>query len=130
MGGNGIVSGGCPPIVKAGIGMRNVAVICGMCAVMGMAAELPICEEFNGEAHVSCVATDSAAVITTMSEYGKTVEFFKNGKKAYFEVGADGSVIASSGVRSLELDVIPSDDEGAYLQELLDAVLDDIAWND
>jgi hypothetical protein len=97
---------------------------------MGMAAELPICEEFNGEAHVSCVATDSAAVITTMSEYGKTVEFFKNGKKAYFEVGADGSVIASSGVRSLELDVIPSDDEGAYLQELLDAVLDDIAWND
>lgn len=111
--------------------MRNIPVIIGLAVATTMAVELPICEEYLGEPNISCTATDSAAVITSYDSEGKTIEFYANGKKAYLEIGTDGHVLASSGKRVLELDVIPTDihEDNGYLEELVDGLLSDIAWN-
>ena len=110
--------------------MRNIPVIIGLAVACSMAVELPICEEYVGEENISCTATDSAAVITSYGSDGKTIEFYANGQKAYLEIGSDGHLLASSGRRMLNLDAIPVDIDGdnGYLEELLDGLLDDIAW--
>ena len=111
--------------------MRNIPIIIGLAVASGMAVELPICEEFAGESGISCTSTDSVAVISTYSDEGKTIEFYANGRKAYLEIGTDGHVLASSGKRLLNLDAIPVEIGGdnAYLSELMDGLLEDIAYH-
>lgn len=97
-------------------------------AVAGFCADTPICEEFIGESNISCVASDSLAVITSQSPTGRSYEFFKGRKKAYLEVSVDGAILASSGIRSLNLPAIPTDSTERYISEVLDGLLDDISW--
>lgn len=104
--------------------MALVAVL----SVAGVCAETPICEEFAGEPNISCVASDSVAVITSQSVTGKSYEFYKGDKKAYLELSVDGAILASSGLRTLNLPEIPTDSTERYVSEVLDALLDDIAW--
>ena len=109
--------------------MRNIPVVIGIAAMAAMAVEAPICEEFAGESGISCTSTGNTAVITSYGTEVKTVEFYANGKKAYLEIGVDGHVMASSGRRTLEVDVIPASGDAEYLEELLDGLLEDIAWD-
>lgn len=102
---------------------------------MGMAlsataygVELPICEEFAGETNVRCVSSGETAVITSVSATGRSYEFYAGGRKAYLELSEDGSITASSGVRILDLPEIPGDSTERYVGEVLEALLDDIAW--
>ena len=107
----------------------NLPIIAGISlCVSAFSAELPICEEFAGEENISCVAGDSLAVITSRSPEGRTYEFYSGDRKAYLELSADGAILASSGVRALELPGIPTDSTERYISEVLDAILDDIAW--
>lgn len=105
----------------------HLPIIAGL-AVAGFCAELPICEEFTGESNIQCVAGDSVAVITSRSETGRSYEFFSGSRKAYLEVSADGAILASSGIRTLNIDSIPAKDTDRYISEVLDGILADIAW--
>ena len=112
--------------------MRNIAVLVGAMAMFSMGAELPICEEFAEENHITCVREGDKAIITALHADGtKTIEFFKGYKKSYFEVGTDGSIYASSGFRHLALAHIPVDEERAedYIYEVLLSVVEDIGFN-
>jgi len=109
--------------------MRNIAVIAGLgLAAMAMSAELPVCEEFAGEENISCVRSGDVAVITSMSATGRSMEFYKGGKKAYMELSSDGRVVASSGLRLLDVAKVPAEDVEKYVAELLDGLMEDIAW--
>lgn len=109
--------------------MRNIAVIAGI-VMMGtaMGAELPICEEFTGEESVHCVRGDDFAVVTTKSPEGTTYEFYQGSRKAYVEVGNDGSMFASSGIRKIDVAMIPAEDRGGYVWEVVKAVTADIGF--
>ena len=93
-----------------------------------MGAELPVCEEFAGDENITCVRGDSSAVIASMTEEGKSLEFWRGDRKAYMEVSKDGHVYASSGWRHLEVMAIPAEDAERYLAEVLESLMDDIAW--
>lgn len=99
-------------------------------ATYSFAVEPPICEEFNLEFGVDCVATEKQAVIITYHEDGsRTYEYFNDGKKAYLELGANhNSIYANSGKRSLAVANIPSDDKEEYIRQVFDAVLTDIDY--
>ena len=43
--------------------MRHLPIIIGIAAMAAFAHDMPICEEFAGEQHIQCVATDKAAVV-------------------------------------------------------------------
>lgn len=109
--------------------MRHISVIAGLglaCGVMG--AELPVCEEFEGEENINCVRGDSSAVITSMSATGRSLEFFIGGRKAYLEISNDGRIVASSGIRILDVARIPAEDTEKYISEVLESLMEDIAW--
>jgi hypothetical protein len=107
--------------------MRNLPVVIGIAACGAFAAELPICEEFAGEKHIQCVATESAAVIISTFEGARQYEFYMaDGKKGY--VYLDGGVIANTGKRRLEVAVVPAADGDEYVREVFNAVMDDIGW--
>lgn len=111
--------------------MRNIAVLCGALAICSMGAELPICEEFSEEHNISCVREGDKAVITALHADGtKSIEFFKGYKKAYLEIGSDGSIYASSGIRHLSLKHLPVEGEDVepYIYEVLLSVVEDIAF--
>ena len=109
--------------------MRNIAVMAGlMLSVCAMGAELPVCEEFAGDENITCVRSDSAAVISSLTEEGRSIEFYRGDRKAYMEVSNDGRVYASSGWRHLEVMAIPAEDTEKYLSEVLESLMDDIAW--
>lgn len=130
-GGNTVYGCGGSVTIKAGkTDMKNIAVIAGigLMAVAGIGAELPVCSEFHGEDNIRCVSNDSMAVIASRSMTGSSYEFFKGGRKAYLELGADGSILASSGFRTLRLETIPADSVGRYVEEVLDGILGDISW--
>lgn len=99
-------------------------------ATYSFAVDLPICEEFNLEFGVDCVATETQAVIITYHEDGsRTYEFYANGQKVYIELGENSnSIYANSGKRSLAVNTIPSDDKEEYIRAVFDAVLDDINY--
>ena len=108
--------------------MRNLPLICGLALVgFAMGADLPICEEFEGE-KVQCIRTEDSAVITSMTEQGKSYEYYKNGKKAYLEVNKDRSLLASSGKRAMWIPKIPVDieEDERYIGEVLEVILTDI----
>jgi len=108
---------------------RHIPIVAGLAVAIGAAAaDFPICEEFAGESNISCVSAGNLAVITSMTEGGRTYEFFNGRKKAYMEVSADGSILASSGTRTLSLPEIPADSSEAYITEVLYGILDDISW--
>ncbi len=93
---------------------------------MTLANDLPICEEFEGENNVSCVAGETQAVIISYHKDGsRTYEFFKGDRKIYMEYG-DKYVYASDGRRKLELDTIPSADKIAYIDELFFGLIESI----
>ena len=110
--------------------MRNISVLAGIVMMAGtaMANELPICEEFEGEANIACVRGEDFAMITTISEGGTTYEFFQDSRKAYVEVSRDGRLFASSGSRHLEVAVIPAEDRGEYIWQVVKAVTEDIGF--
>ena len=109
--------------------MRNLPIIIGLTVAAAMSAELPVCEEFAGERNISCVRSGDRAVITSLTESGKSIEFFKGDRKGYLEVSADGHVLASTGIRLLDVERIPAEDTEEYLTELLESILDDVGWN-
>lgn len=106
----------------------NLPIIVAGLAVAGFCAETPICEEFSGESNISCVASDSIAVITSRSATGRSYEFFNGSRKAYLELSTDGAILASSGIRTLNLPEIPTDDTERYISEVIAGILDDISW--
>ena len=110
--------------------MRNIPVICGIAAAMAIGAELPVCEEFSGEENISCVRSDSVAVISSISSSGRSIEFFSGSRKAYLEISTDGAILASSGFRKLELATIPTDSTEYYISEVLEGILEDISFNE
>lgn len=109
--------------------MRHLPVIIGfgMAVALG-AAELPVCEEFAGEENITCVRSGDVAVITSMSANGRSMEFYKGGKKAYLELSKDGRVVASTGSRLLDVAKVPAEDFERYVAELLDGLMEDISW--
>ena len=93
---------------------------------MALANDLPICEEFNNEPQISCVAGDNAALIITYhADKSRTYEFFKGNKKVYLEYG-DKFVYASDGRRKIELDTIPNANKTAYIDELMFGLIESI----
>lgn len=113
--------------------MRNIAVLCGLAVSFSMGVELPICEEFANEENITCVTGEHNAVITALHTDGtKTMEFFKDSKKAYMELGTDGHLYASSGKRAISVQIpVEGDAEvDTYIYEVLTALMDDIAFAD
>lgn len=109
--------------------MRNIPVIIGLAMAMGVAAaELPVCQEFEGEKNISCVRSDSVAVISSMSANGRSIEFFKGHKKAYLELSKDGRVVASTGSRLLDVARIPAEDTEKYLEEVMESLMEALNW--
>ena len=97
-------------------------------AVLAGATEMPICEEFNDEPNITCVATDrQAVIITTHADGSKSYEFFKDGRKIYLETDYKG-IYAQSPSRKLELAQIPSENTDSYVSEVLFGLLDDIEF--
>ena len=95
-------------------------------SAFALANDLPICEEFEHETNVSCVAGDSQALIITYhADNSRTYEFFKGDHKIYLEYG-ENYVFASNGKRTLELDSIPSDNKVAYIDELMFGLIESI----
>lgn len=89
-------------------------------------SELPICDEFNNEPQISCVAGEKQAVIISYHKDGsRTYEFFKGDKKVYLEYG-ENFVYASDGRRKIELDTIPNADKIAYIDELFFGLIESI----
>jgi len=108
--------------------MRNLPIIIGISAICACAAELPVCEEFNGEEHAQCVATDRAALVTsTFDGYVQYEYYGPNGRKGVIVLEGDG-VYAATGARVLDVASVPSEDREGYLREVFDAVMDDIGW--
>ena len=106
--------------------MRKLFLTITLLAAFAVSAELPICEEFEGEQNISCVAGDNTALIITYhADKSRTYEFFKGDKKVYLEYG-DKFVYASDGRRKLELDTIPSSDKIAYIDELMFGLIESI----
>ena len=98
--------------------------------VMGQAAELPICEEFNGETAVQCVEAGGKAIISTAEQGGRrTYEFFTEKGKAFVEFAENG-IYAVTAKRKLYLDSLPvtGDAKAIYENDVIGAVLDDIGW--
>ncbi len=96
-----------------------------LCAV-AFATELPICEEFEGEKNVSCVAGDRQAVIITYHADGsRSYEYFKDNRKIYLEYG-ENYVYASDGKRKIDVSPIPNDDHIAYIDELFYGLIDSL----
>lgn len=107
--------------------MNKIFAIIGMAAVGAMAADLPICEEFNGESNVECVAGETSAVIISHFTDGSVAyEFFTAKGKGYVQI--DGGIFARSAKRALDVANIPAEDKERYIAEVFDAVMDDIAW--
>lgn len=95
-------------------------------SAFALANDLPICEEYEGEKNISCVAGETQAVIISYHKDGsRTYEFFKGDKKVYLEYG-DKYVYASDGRRKLELDSIPSNNKTAYIDELFWGLIESI----
>lgn len=95
-------------------------------SAFALANDLPICEEYEGEKNISCVAGETQAVIISYHKDGsRTYEFFKGDKKVYLEYG-DKYVYASDGRRKLELDSIPSNNKTAYIDELFFGLIESI----
>lgn len=93
---------------------------------MALANDLPICEEFQNEPQISCVAGENTAVIISYhSDGGRSYEFYKNDRKIYMETNQT-YVFASDGRRKIELDSIPSMDKTAYLDELFFGLIESI----
>lgn len=108
--------------------MRNLPVVIGIAACGAIATEMPICEEFAGEGHIQCVATDGGAVVISRFDDGVQYEFYMpDGQKGYIYL--DGGVVANSGKRRLEVASIPSDDREGYIREVFEAVMEDIEWD-
>ena len=91
---------------------------------------MPVCEEFEGESNISCVRSDSVAVVSSLSATGRTIEFYKGSRKAYLEISEDGAIYASSGSRHLGIPVIPTDSTERYIGELLESILEDISFGE
>ena len=89
-------------------------------------SELPICDEFNNEPQISCVAGDSTALIISVHADGsKSYEFYKKDKKVYLEYG-ESYVLASNGRKTLNIDHIPNANTEIYINELLFGLIDEI----
>ena len=109
---------------------RFIPVAAGLAMGMAMAAETPVCAEFEGEQNITCVQNDSVAVISSISATGRSIEFYKGHRKGYIEISEDGSIYASSGTRYIGIPAIPAEDKEGYIGELMESILDDIVWTD
>lgn len=109
--------------------MRNLPIVIGVAAIAAFASQpLPICEEFAGEEHIQCVASDKAAVIISRFDDSVQYEFYTaDGGKGYIVL--DGGVYASTARRHLKVESIPADDAEEYIRDVFNAVMDDIKWN-
>ncbi len=108
--------------------MKNLPVIVGIAAISCFAHDLPICEEFAGEPHIQCVATDEAAVIITrFDDDSSQYEYYtKSGKKGFIYL--NGGVVANTSKHRLQVASIPADDADEYIREVFNMVMDDINW--
>ena len=106
--------------------MRKLLLTIIAISAFALANDLPICEEFEGEKNISCVAGDNTALIITYhADKSRTYEFFKGDKKVYLEYG-DKFVYASDGRRKIELDTIPNANKPAYIDELMFGLIESI----
>lgn len=106
--------------------MRKIIfTICAITA-MAMGADMPICEEYEDEPNVSCVAGDRQAVIITYHADGsRSYEYFKDNRKIYLEYG-ENYVYASDGKRKIDVSPIPSNDHVAYIDEIFYGLIDSL----
>jgi len=111
--------------------MRNISVfgIAALTAGLAFSAELPICEEFEGE-RVQCVREGDRAVVVSREGETVTYEFYVKDRKGVVELKGETAAFARSYLRRLSLDSIPVGEEkyGEYTAELMASVLDDIGW--
>ena len=106
--------------------MRKLFLTIFALSAFALANDLPICEEFEGETNVSCVAGERHAVIITYhSDGSRTYEYFKDDRKIYLEYG-ENYVYASDGRRTLDLDHIPNENKTAYIDELFFGLIDSL----
>jgi hypothetical protein len=106
---------------------RNLPIIIGISTMVAFAHEMPICEEFIGEEHIQCVATDKAAVIISTFNDSVQYEFYTDdGHKGY--IYFDGGVVANTSKRHLKVATIPTENADEYVQEVFNVVMDDIQW--
>lgn len=107
---------------------KKVLLSVAVAVAVSFGAEMPICEEFEGENNITCVATDrQAVIITTHADGSKSYEFFKDGRKIYLETDFKG-IYAQSPSRKLELAQIPTENTDSYVSEVLFGLLDDIEF--
>jgi hypothetical protein len=106
--------------------MRKIIfTICAITA-MAMGADMPICEEYEGEPNVSCVTGDNRAVLITQHADGsRSYEYFKDNRKIYLEIG-ENYVYASDGKRKIDVSPIPNNDHVAYIDELFYGLIDSL----
>lgn len=92
------------------------------------AHDLPICEEFAGEANVHCVRTkDRAIVISRHADGGMTFELYTKSGKAYVETDGEGGIFANTSNTQINLTSINEDKEET-LQQVIAYVADEIKW--
>ena len=95
---------------------------------LAFGADMPICEEYEGEPNVSCVTGDNRAVLITQHADGsRTLEYFKDNRKIYLEIG-ENYVYASDGTRKIDVSPIPSSDHVAYIDELFYGLIDTLEF--
>lgn len=106
--------------------MRKLFLTISVLACAVFSHDLPICEEFIGEQHITCIRGDHDAVITVLHADGsRTYEFWHNNKKIYMEY-SEKSILAVSPKRKMNVAHIPAEDVDQYVSEVLDALLDDL----
>lgn len=107
---------------------KKIMLSVSVAVAVAVGAEMPICEEFEGEPNITCVATDrQAVIITTHADGSKSYEFYKDSKKVYLETDFKG-IYAQSPSRKLELAQIPTENTDGYISEVLFGLLDDIEF--
>jgi hypothetical protein len=92
------------------------------------AQDLPICEEFHGEANIHCFRTeDRAIVISRHSDGGMTFELYTKNGKAYVETDGEGGIFANTSNTQINLYEVDEDKEET-LQQVIAYVADEIKW--
>ena len=92
------------------------------------AQDLPICEEFAGEANIHCVRTDDRAIIISHhADGGVTYELYTPKGKGYIETDGEGGIFANTSTTQMNLYELSEDSE-EILNQVLSYVADEIKW--
>lgn len=92
------------------------------------AHDLPICEEFSGEANVHCIRMDDRAIIIShQADGGLTFELYTTKGKGYVETDGHGEIFANTAKTQMNLTEVDEDSE-EILQQVIAYVADELKW--